>query len=126
MLPAWAVLGAGMGASQLPMVSWATARLPPDGRGAGVGLYNMAQQVGGAFGLTALVALAARHGAQSLHVARLAHGLRYALLLCALLAAANLLLVGALRMAGRRSPSPNQASNRDASTPHKPRRGNDI
>jgi EmrB/QacA subfamily drug resistance transporter len=58
-LPASLVVAAGIGTSFTAIIMAATTRVPADDQGAASGLINTSQQVGGAVGVAALVALAA-------------------------------------------------------------------
>ena len=89
LLPAWAVLGAGLAICQVPLASTATAAAVPEDRGAVAGAYNMSQQIGTAVGLAVLTTIAAAAGSGSSNPAMAVHGIRVAMIATAALAFAN-------------------------------------
>jgi EmrB/QacA subfamily drug resistance transporter len=101
LLPGWAVLGFGLGLSQVPMAAMATANTSEETRGSVAGLYNMGQQVGTAVGLAAFSAVAVAYGATA--AGRLS-GLQAATLGTAALAVAAAILAG-LTLPGIRAAS---------------------
>jgi EmrB/QacA subfamily drug resistance transporter len=89
------VIGAGIGFSLLPLAASATAGIEPRYAGLTSGLFNTARQLGGAIGLAVLVTIAATAGRDS-HLASPAaatvHGYRIALLICAGVGLASVLI----------------------------------
>jgi EmrB/QacA subfamily drug resistance transporter len=118
------LLGLGMGLVFVPLTTTSLAGVPPADSGAASGLVNMMQLVGGALGLSALVAVygtasrnAASHPlpglapvAQAQHA--LTHGIAAAFGFAALLAACSLLVIITLIRTGKpapeRAPAPEQ------------------
>ena len=89
------VIGAGIGFSLLPLAASATAGIEPRYAGLASGLFNTARQLGGAIGLAVLVTIAATATRDS-HLASPAaatvHGYRIALLICAAVSLASVLI----------------------------------
>ena len=89
------VIGAGIGFSLLPLAASATAGIEPRYAGLASGLFNTARQLGGAIGLAVLVTIAAtatRHGQFASPAAATVHGYRIALLICAAVSLASVLI----------------------------------
>ena len=89
------VIGAGIGLSLLPLAASATAGIEPRYAGLASGLFNTARQLGGAIGLAVLVTIAAtatRHGQFASPAAATVHGYRIALLICAAVGLASVLI----------------------------------
>ncbi len=89
------VIGAGIGFSLLPLAASATAGIEPRYAGLASGLFNTARQLGGAIGLAVLVTIAAtatRHGQFASPAAATVHGYRIALLICAAVGLASVLI----------------------------------
>jgi EmrB/QacA subfamily drug resistance transporter len=90
-----AVTGAGIGLMLLPLAASATAGLEPRYAGLASGLFNTARQLGGAIGLAVLVTIAAtttRHSHLASPAAATVHGYRVALLICAAVSLASVLI----------------------------------
>jgi EmrB/QacA subfamily drug resistance transporter len=90
-----AVTGAGIGLMLLPLAASATAGLEPRYAGLASGLFNLARQLGGAIGLAVLVTIAAattRHSHLAHSAAATVHGYRIALLICAAVSLASVLI----------------------------------
>lgn len=95
------LIGLGLGAAFVPVTAVAVDRVPADQAGVAGGLVNTSQQIGGAIGLAAVVALAtsrtadaAQHGAGQ--VAALTHGYSWAFF-----AAAGIAVLAAVVTAAR-------------------------
>jgi hypothetical protein len=89
------VTAAGIGLMLLPLAASATAGIETRYAGLASGLFNTARQLGGAIGLAALVniaATAARHSQAASPAAVTVHGYRIALLVCAAVALASVLV----------------------------------
>jgi MFS family permease len=89
------VTAAGIGLMLLPLAASATAGIETRYAGLASGLFNTARQLGGAIGLAALVtiaATAARHSQAASPAAATVHGYRIALLVCAAVALASVLV----------------------------------
>jgi Na+/melibiose symporter-like transporter len=90
-----AVIGAGIGLMLLPLAASATVGLEPRYAGLASGLFNMARQLGGAIGLAVLVTVAAtatRHSHLASPAAATVQGYRIALLVCAAVSLAAVLI----------------------------------
>jgi EmrB/QacA subfamily drug resistance transporter len=112
-----AVTGAGIGLMLLPLAAAATAGLEPRHAGLASGLFSMARQLGGAIGLAVLVTMAAtatRHGHLANPAAATVHGYRIALLTCAAVSLASVLITLLLPDPAKNAPVPRAA--RPAST----------
>ena len=89
------VIGAGIGFSLLPLAASATAGIEPRYAGLASGLFNTARQLGGAIGLAVLVTIAAtatRDSQLASPAAATVHGYRIALLICAAVSLASVLI----------------------------------
>jgi EmrB/QacA subfamily drug resistance transporter len=103
-----AVIGAGVGLMLLPLAASATAGLQPRDAGLASGLFNTARQLGGAIGLAVLVTIAAtttRHRHLASPAAATVHGYRVALLICAAVSLASVLIALLLPTPGQDSPA---------------------
>jgi EmrB/QacA subfamily drug resistance transporter len=94
LLPAWAVLGAGLAISSVPLTSIATGGSSAADRGGVAGAYNMAQQVGTAVGLAVLTTIAVSNGSGSSDPVSAVHGIRVAMTVTAGLALATAVFAG--------------------------------
>jgi EmrB/QacA subfamily drug resistance transporter len=101
LLPGLAVMSVGMGLTFVPITLIATTGLDNEDAGLASGLFNTAQQVGGALGLAVLSSIAAnrtRHAHAVSHAAGLVDGFKLAFLTGAgLMAAAIVVIVITLR-----------------------------
>jgi EmrB/QacA subfamily drug resistance transporter len=89
------VIGAGIGLVLLPLAASATAGIEARYAGLASGLFNTARQLGGAIGLAVLVTIAAtatRHSHLASPAAATVHGYRIALLICAAVSLASVLI----------------------------------
>ena len=89
------VTAAGIGLMLLPLAASATAGIQTRDAGLASGLFNTARQLGGAIGLAALVTVAAtatRHSQLASPATATLHGYRVALLLCAAVSLASVLI----------------------------------
>ncbi|HEY2263784.1 MAG TPA: MFS transporter, partial [Streptosporangiaceae bacterium] len=89
------VTAAGIGLMLLPLAASATAGIETRYAGLASGLFNTARQLGGAIGLAALVTVAAttaRHSRLASPAAATVHGYHIALLVCAAVALASVLV----------------------------------
>jgi MFS family permease len=103
-----AVTGAGIGLMLLPLAESATAGLEPRSAGLASGLFNTARQLGGAIGLAVLVTIAAtatRHSHLANPAAATVHGYRIALLICAAVSLASILIALLLPTPARTAPA---------------------
>ena len=111
LLPGLSVMSVGMGLTFVPITLIATTGLDDEDAGLASGLFNTAQQVGGALGLAVLSSLAASrtHHASGSHAATLVDGFKLAFLVGAgLMAAAIGVIVVTLR--GRHVESVSEAA----------------
>jgi hypothetical protein len=89
------VTASGIGLMLLPLAASATAGIETRYAGLASGLFNTARQLGGAIGLAALVTIAAtatRHSQLASPAAATVHGYRIALLICAAVSLAAVLI----------------------------------
>jgi hypothetical protein len=89
------VIAAGIGLMLLPLAASATAGIETRYAGLASGLFNTARQLGGAIGLAALATIAAtatRHSQLANPAAATVHGYRVALLTCAAVSLASVLI----------------------------------
>jgi EmrB/QacA subfamily drug resistance transporter len=98
LLPGLSVMSVGMGLTFVPITLIATTGLDDEDAGLASGLFNTAQQVGGALGLAVLSSLAATRSHHSHAAASLVNGFQLAFLVGAgLMAAAIVVIVVTLR-----------------------------
>ena len=100
------VIAAGIGLMLLPLAASATAGIETRYAGLASGLFNTARQLGGAIGLAALATIAAtRHSRLASPAAATVHGYRVALLTCAAVSLASVLMALLLPTPARTAPA---------------------
>ena len=102
------VIAAGIGLMLLPLAASATAGIETRYAGLASGLFNTARQLGGAIGLAVLVTIAAtatRHSQLASPAAATVHGYRIALLVCAAVSLASVLIALLLPTTAKTAPA---------------------
>ena len=102
------VIAAGIGLMLLPLAASATAGIETRYAGLASGLFNTARQLGGAIGLAVLVTIAAtatRHSQLASPAAATVHGYRIALLICAAVSLASVLIALLLPTPAKTAPA---------------------
>ena len=102
------VTAAGIGLMLLPLAASATAGIETRYAGLASGLFNTARQLGGAIGLAVLVTIAAtatRHSQLASPTAATVHGYRIALLSCAAVSLASVLIALLLPTPAKTAPA---------------------
>ena len=102
------VIAAGIGLMLLPLAASATAGIETRYAGLASGLFNTARQLGGAIGLAVLVTIAAtatRHSHLASPAAATVHGYHIALLICAAVSLASVLIALLLPTPAKTAPA---------------------